>query len=76
MEDNECPWNVGTYRLATDATKAEAEKIDGEAEVTITLQGLASLLAGYTAMSQLVRIGRAAVRNSKRCSRPAIDRTA
>ena len=71
MEDNECPWNVGAYRLATDATNAEAEKIDGEAEVTITLQGLASLLAGYTAMSQLVRIGRAAVRNSKRL--PELD---
>ena len=65
-EDSECPWNVGTYRLATDATQAEAEKTDGAAELRITTQGLASLLAGHTALSQLVRIGRAEVENAKR----------
>ena len=73
-EDGECPWNVGTFRLATDATQAEAEKTQqplGSAEVQITTQGLASLLAGHTSLSQLVRVGRAQTSNAKRL--PELD---
>lgn len=73
-EDSECPWNVGTFRLATDATQAEAEKTQatsGSAEVQITTQGLASLLAGHASLSQLVRVGRAEAKNAKRL--PALD---
>lgn len=73
-EDSECPWNVGTFRFATDATQAEAEKTQvasGSAEVQITTQGLASLLAGHTSLSQLVRVGRAEAKNAKRL--PELD---
>ena len=70
-EDAECPWNVGAYRLATDGVQAEAQRTSGETEFSITVQGLASLLAGHTPLSQLVRFGRAEVRALKRL--PALD---
>ena len=73
-EDRECPWNVGTYRLATDAVQAEAQKIQtakGGGEVRIGQQGLASLLSGHATLSQLVRIGRAEVEEPQRL--PQLD---
>ena len=70
-EDLECPWNVGAYRFATDATQAEAEKAKVEAEIRLTPAALASLLAGHAALSQLVRVGRASVKNEKRL--PELD---
>ena len=58
-EDHECPWNVGTFRLATDGKQAECTKLSRSGEVRITPQGLASLLAGQSSLGQLLRIGRA-----------------
>ena len=58
--DAECPWNVGTFRLTTDGVQAEAHRVEAEAEVRITQQGLASLLSGQCKVSQLARMGRAA----------------
>ena len=71
VEDALCPWNVGSYRLTTDATQAEAEQTSAEAEFTITPQALASLLAGHARLSHLVRIGRAEVRSERRL--PTLD---
>ena len=73
-QDAECPWNVGTYRLATDrlatdGVQAEAEKVQGSGEFRVTPHGLASLLAGQASPSQLIRIGRAAGANSLTASR-------
>ena len=70
-EDVECPWNVGTYHLAADTVQAEVRRTNATAQVTITAQGLASLLSGHAALSQLVRVGRAEVRDHKRL--PALD---
>ena len=70
-EDAQCPWNVGTYRLATDTVQAEAQRANTAAEITITAQGLASLLSGHAALSLLVRIGRAEVRDHRRL--PTLD---
>ena len=70
-EDALCPWNAGCYRLATDATQAEAERTSAEAEIAITPQGLASLLAGHAPLSHLTRIGRAEVRSERRL--PTLD---
>ena len=72
-EDAECPWNVGTYRLATDGTQAEASaaRQGAQAECTVTPHALASLLAGYSSLTQLVRVGRATVADEKRL--PALD---
>ena len=70
-EDVECPWNVGSYRLAAEAGQAEVQKIDAEAEIAISPQGLASLVAGHARLSQLVRIGRAEVRSQRRL--PTLD---
>ena len=70
-EDALCPWNTGTYRLTTDAQQAEAERTNAAAEITLVPQGLASLLAGHTPLSQLVRVGRAEVRDQRRL--PMLD---
>ena len=72
-EDPQCPWNVGAFRLATDAVQAEAVRCPGSAaaEITATPAALASLLAGHTPLSTLVRVGRAEVRDDKRL--PALD---
>ena len=73
-EDPQCPWNVGTYRLTTDAVQAEAHRLpahQGEAEITATPAALASLVAGHASLSQLVRVGRASVSEPKRL--PALD---
>ena len=72
-EDPECRWNVGVHRLATDGTQAEAERVRpaGQAEITVTPHGFASLLAGHSSLSHLVRIGRAAVADDARL--PTLD---
>ena len=70
-EDKECPWNVGTYALETDGVQAEAQKTTSDAEISITVNGLASLLAGHTSLTQLTHIGRAEVSDNKRL--PALD---
>ena len=72
-EDPQCPWNVGSYQLATDGVQAEAtRRAAGEAaEIDVTPAALASLLAGHAPLSQLVRVGRASVRDEKRL--PALD---
>ena len=70
-EDAECPWNVGVYELATDGVQAQATRSRGKAEIDITVHGLASLLAGHTSLSQLVRVGRATVTDGRRL--PVLD---
>ena len=72
-EDPQCPWNVGSYQLATDGVQAEATRrtAGGTAEINVTPAALASLLAGHAPLSQLVRVGRASVRDEQRL--PALD---
>ena len=67
-EDKECPWNVGTFRLETDGLQAEVEKIEGNCDFSITINGLASLLSGQANLSQLARIGNAEVYKTKKLS--------
>lgn len=70
--DDDCPWNVGVVRLRTDGRQTEATRQGNcEAEVTISPQGLASLLTGYASLSQLTRVGRAQVADQRRL--PALD---
>ena len=73
VEDADCPWNVGVHRLIADVTQAEVAQArqGAAAEITVTPHGLASLLAGYLPLSQLVRVGRATVADEKRL--PALD---
>ncbi len=72
-EDADCPWNVGVYRLATDGRQAEVAKRPpgDEPEIAIAPHGLASLLAGYSSLSHLVRVGRAKVADDRRL--PTLD---
>ena len=73
LEDADCPWNVGVFRLATDGRQVEvARRPHGdEPEIAIAPHGLASLLAGYSSLSHLVRVGRAAVSDHRRL--PTLD---
>ena len=70
-EDAECPWNVGVHRLVTDGVQAEVRPAAkaGQAEITVTPHGLASLLAGHSPLSHLARVGRALVADNKRLPR-------
>lgn len=72
-EDAQCPWNVGSYALATDGVQAEATLAPAgkAAEIDATPAALASLLAGHATLSHLVRIGRASVGDEGRL--PALD---
>ncbi|MCZ6618047.1 MAG: GNAT family N-acetyltransferase [Gammaproteobacteria bacterium] len=73
-EDDICPWNVGTYRMTTTGEATDVERISDDntpIDCDISINGLASLLAGHTSLSQLHRIGRASVTEEARL--PAID---
>lgn len=71
-EDDLCPWNVGTYRLATTGEVTEVERVSGStADLDISINGLASMLSGHTSPSQLHRIGRAHAYDEARL--PALD---
>ena len=72
--DKICPWNVGTFRLATTGEDTDVERISDDGarvDFDISINGFASLLIGHTPLSQLHRIGRAQVRDETRL--PAID---
>lgn len=57
VEDQDCPWNVGTYHLETDGPNARARPTGGEPDITLRPAALASLLAGMWPASYLWRAG-------------------
>ena len=62
--DRECPWNVGKYRLQTDATETHVAKHQGDCDLSITVNGLASLLSGNISLSRLHANGIAQVNST------------
>ena len=72
-EDADCPWNVGVYHLATDGRQAEVAKRPPATSRKSPSRptALASLLAGYSSLSHLVRVGRAKVADDRRL--PTLD---
>lgn len=59
--DNECPWNEKRLLLETDGTNTEVAESNKSVDVTISPNGLASLLSGNAKLSELERMGRASV---------------
>jgi predicted acetyltransferase len=57
LEDPMCPWNSGTYLLETDGPTAAVRRKDGSAELTLTPNALATLLAGHRTATHLARAG-------------------
>ena len=56
--DPECRWNEGTWRLETDGPTATLQQTAETAQLTVPMQSMASLIAGYRSATQLERIGR------------------
>ena len=65
-QDRECPWNVGTYLLDTDAKKVSVTKTKRSADFRIDINGLGTLLSGQSTVSELETSGRAAILNRSR----------
>ena len=55
--DGMCPWNVGTYLLETDGPTAEVTRVERPADITISPNVLASLLAGHRSATYFRRAG-------------------
>lgn len=68
VDDPECPWNEGVWRLETDASQSEARRAAGEGDVRMGPHGLASLLSGHSSLSHLVRCGRATIADRRRAA--------
>ena len=59
--DPECPWNERRYELETDGETTEVAETNKSPQLTISPNGLASLMSGNASLSELNRIGRADV---------------
>lgn len=59
--DKECPWNNQKFLVDCDGEYAEVSTTELPEDVTITPNGLASLITGNSSLTQLFRVGRAEV---------------
>ena len=58
LSDPMCPWNDGTWLLETDGRTSAARKVERAAELCVTPNSLATLLAGCRTATHLARVGR------------------
>ncbi|MEX2032870.1 MAG: GNAT family N-acetyltransferase, partial [Dehalococcoidia bacterium] len=58
VRDDLCAWNEGTYRLTVDGGQPSAERVTGEADLTLPVAALASLYSGFRSATELSRAGR------------------
>ncbi|MGE5596610.1 MAG: enhanced intracellular survival protein Eis [Hyphomicrobiales bacterium] len=63
--DEMCPWNNGTYVLATDGPTADVARKDRVPDLTVNPNALASLLSGHRSATQLARAGRLTARDEQ-----------
>ena len=56
--DDMCAWNRGRWLLETDGPSAAVRRVDREPDVVVSLNALASLLAGSRSATHLSRVGR------------------
>lgn len=59
--DPECPWNERRFELETDGETTEVAETNKSPQLTISPNGLASLMSGNASLSELNRVGRADV---------------
>lgn len=55
--DSLCPWNEGRWLIETDGPTSAASRTDRTADIVVSPNALASLLAGYRSATRLSRIG-------------------
>jgi predicted acetyltransferase len=55
--DDICPWNNGSYLLETDGLTSAVARTDRHADITVSPNVLASLLAGHRSATRLERAG-------------------
>jgi predicted acetyltransferase len=71
-EDELCPWNKGVYQITSSGEACEVKKTDqGNVDIEVSVQGLASLVSGHNKASWLDRIGRLKAARPERL--PEID---
>jgi predicted acetyltransferase len=56
--DSMCSWNTGRWLMETDGATTDVRRTDREPDITVTPNGLASLLSGCRTATHLSRIGR------------------
>jgi predicted acetyltransferase len=56
--DTMCPWNEGRWLLETDGRTTDVRRTDRAADITVTPNALATLIAGCRTATHLTRIGR------------------
>ena len=56
--DDACPWNAGTWEIASAGSHLSAERCDDEPMLTVDARALAQLYNGYRSATNLVRTGR------------------
>lgn len=61
QNDPECPWNERRFELETDGETTEVAETNKSPQLTISPNGLASLMTGNASLSELNRAGRADV---------------
>ena len=61
--DDLCPWNNGTFLLETDGPTSEIRRVTGGAQLTVSPNGLASLVSGRYSASFLAHAGLAEARD-------------
>ena len=71
LEDAECPWNVGRYRIESNGIENEVDRNTKDIDFQISTNGLASLLSGQSTLSELCVAGRAEVCNAGKL--PVLD---
>ncbi|KYK30517.1 MAG: sterol carrier protein domain-containing protein [Theionarchaea archaeon] len=59
LNDTQCPWNVGTYRLNSLEGVLDVERIDeiGSVEITLSPLQLSNVVCGLTPPSVLQELG-------------------
>ncbi len=63
--DAMCPWNDGSYLLETDGPTADVSRTDRAADITVSPNVLASLLAGHRSATYFSRAGLLVARDER-----------
>jgi predicted acetyltransferase len=59
--DTMCPWNEGTWEMETSGSATEIRRSTRQPQLSMPINSLATLMAGYRRATQLARVDRIAV---------------
>lgn len=57
LEDQQCPWNSGSYRLASQDAHLHVERVTGDAAITFTVRGISALVYGTLSLAEIEHRG-------------------